>query len=86
MDELKEVIAKICEDALQGRITLDDFYGRWPVEADQFEPLRVIFKDLEDGITHTPGMIFSKEIDMMAWEKSDSYKKIDRHLLDLKNS
>ena len=84
MKEIKETILRICDEALEGRITLDEFYDRWPCGTDSQSEFRTVFLDLEDGITHSPGKFFSKGVDMPEWERSGAFWKIKEHSLKLK--
>ena len=70
---MKKIILGLCQQALQGKLNLNDFYDQWPKEANNIELLSEVYEDLEDSIQHMPGKFFTKEVDLAAWEKSNMY-------------
>jgi hypothetical protein len=83
--ELISVISALCKDALYGKLKLEEFYKRWPHEADSDPFLRQLYEDIEDGVQHTPGFVFKQNVDLDAWGKSREYLVLylDLSLLNL---
>ena len=70
-NQLKTLIRR----ALQGEITISNLFEEAPQEID--DPLTAtILEHLEAGIEHTPGKLFSGQIDYEAWEASPEYRQL----------
>jgi hypothetical protein len=79
--DFKKIARAICEKALGAELNLDQFYNQWPERANDSTFLKLVFEDLVNGISHTPGKIFKKEVDFEEWRNGDlGYEEI---LLDL---
>jgi hypothetical protein len=80
----RTIVKQLCVEALEGEITLDDFYARRPSSESRDRFLEQVLEDLEDGILHTPGRILRGGVDRRAWERSPEYFLIylDSCLLD----
>ena len=87
-NEYKSVVAGICSKALEGKLSLDEFYKIWPQSAFNMPFYDQIYTDLEEGIEHTPGFFLKQGVDYAAWIDSDEYLKIylDSVLLDCDKS
>lgn len=70
---MKQDVIQLCELALDGKISLDEFYDKWPVDANNRKLFKEIHFDLEDGIEHLPGKWFTDEIDWVFWKKTNMY-------------
>ena len=77
-----KAIQEICNQALDGKLSIEEFFKIWPQEnLDAF--LKVVFEDVEDAVEHLPSSFITKKIDWHAWKKTDTYKNllIDNELL-----
>lgn len=72
--ELNITIKSLCQKALDGILTLNDFHKMWPEKGANLNPFfKQIYEDIEDGIEHTPGFFFKHGINYKSWNKSDMY-------------
>ncbi len=69
-------MATMCLRALEGSISIDEFYNKWPVDLCSSELAELIYEDLEDGIQHFPAKILSGKPDDESWKSSDMYRRI----------
>jgi len=74
-----DIILNLIEKALAGNIELKEFYEKWPKTGEDNAYLRRAYDDLEDGINHTPGLLFSDGVDQAAWCSSFACRKIYLH-------
>lgn len=72
-EESLSIVRDLCSDALDGKITLEEFYRRWPKKTDTSQLFCQIYDDIEEGIQHAPGYILKKGINYEAWRRSYSY-------------
>ena len=79
-----QMIKRICDDALKGNLKLRDFHTLWPEKANDQLVFRQVYEDLEDLIEHTPGSLFSGEIDYDNFYNSQAYLRVffDRAILE----
>ena len=84
----RTIVKQLCMEALEGEITLDDFYARRPSSESRDRFLEQVLEDLEDGILHTPGRLLRGGLNRRAWERSREYLLIylDLCLLDASGS
>lgn len=82
-DPARAEIVAMCERALAGEITLDEFWETWP-EAANDPALRPVREALEDGITHTPSHLLRRGVDRAAWRRSPEYSDLETQLRRLK--
>lgn len=72
--EIIKAIKSLCEKALEGMLTLNNFQEMWPEKKTPMNPFfRQIYEDIENGIEHTPGFFFKRGTDYKSWHKSDMY-------------
>jgi hypothetical protein len=81
-------IAELCDEAANGLLTIEQFYARWPEDLCKQGIAQLIYEDLEDGVQHFPGKLFSALPDYESWKSSEMYKRIivDREILKLDQS
>jgi hypothetical protein len=75
-EKWKQHIAQMCIQAINGSITIDEFYRLWPEELHESYLAKLIYEDLEDGIQHFPAKIFSGKPDYESWKSSVMYRRI----------
>lgn len=73
----------LCSKALQGSLSLEDFYAEWPDDISDSEFASLLYEDIEDGVQHYPGHLFTGKPDTKAWESSQMYMSLylDKQLL-----
>ena len=73
----------MCERALAGEISLDEFWETWPEPANDpaLAPAR---EALEEGITHTPSHLWRRGVDHKAWRRSPEFGDLEAQLHRLK--
>jgi hypothetical protein len=84
-DPAREVLISLCERALAGEVTLDDFERAWPepVQDPDLAPLR---ETLEDGIEHVPGHLLRRGVNLRVWRRSPEFAQINSFLQHLRSS
>jgi hypothetical protein len=78
-DPPKKVLISLCERALAGDIWLDELERIWPEPAED-PNLASLGEALEDAITHTPGYLLRRGINVRAGERSPEYADVEAHL------
>ena len=68
----------LCIKALDGELNADDFYSMWPDNIEDSKFIAKLYDDIEDGVLHFPGHLFSNKPDYKAWR--DSYMYITLYL------
>ena len=63
----------LCTRALEGTLSLEEFYREWPGHPEEGSFLGSVFDDLEDGVQHAPGTWLAGNIDLQKWKKSWEY-------------
>jgi hypothetical protein len=81
----RDTLEVLCIRALEGVISLDDFYRAWPCNKDKGSFCKVLYDDLEDAIQHTPGTWFAGKIDLSKWKQCYEYFVVYLDLLLLKS-
>lgn len=71
--EINKILQDICKRAIDGELTLKDFNGQWPQDAKLNPFFQQLYEDIEDGVEHIPGFIFSRSIDYKSWHESETY-------------
>ena len=66
----RHLAKRLCEDAIVGKLQLNEFYARWPNVATGDALLDAVFSDMEDAIEHFPARLISGTTDTAAWERS----------------
>lgn len=74
--ETKEILNLIIDDALQGKINLEQFYNRWPKELNNDRFYHQMFEDIENAIEHTPFIFFTKKLKYNEWIKTQEYRRL----------
>jgi hypothetical protein len=84
-DPLPAVLVSLCERALAGTIGLEELEQAWPepVEDAALAPLR---EALEEGLTHTPGHLGRREVNLRAWQQMPEYGDIEFYLRRLREA
>ena len=86
-EKLYKTVREICNQALEGKLSIEEFFKIWPQEdSDVF--LKVVFEDVEDAVEHLPSSFITKKVDWNGWKKTDTYKNllIDNELLKFSGS
>ncbi|NJM24751.1 MAG: hypothetical protein HC859_03775 [Bacteroidia bacterium] len=66
--------------AMQGGISLEEFYASWPKELEDITPYKEVYLDIENAIEHFPGNFFTGEPKRNEFKNSDEYRQLDEHL------
>ena len=72
----REFAARLIDEALEGRVKLEEFHQRWPSDAGEPEFARRVFDDLEDAVEHFPGQFLTGQPDERSWRTSDARRRI----------
>ncbi|TLY22774.1 MAG: hypothetical protein E6K68_02065 [Nitrospirae bacterium] len=82
-DKWRAQIAVFCDKAIQGKLTLNELYQQWPNELQKSKLASGIYEDIEEGVQHFPGKLFSGKPDYETWKSSEMYAKLylDKKLL-----
>lgn len=75
-NEWKSIVAKICRRALDGSMTIEEFYEQWPNGQEDSEFARLVYGDIEDGVQHFPAKLISGKPDYELWRSSDIYRRL----------
>jgi len=80
----KQLVQQMLDAALDGRLTIDEFYKQWPEQPRGEQLLSLIYDDIEEGVQHFPAKLFSGAPDRAVWVASDMYRRllVDRDLLN----
>jgi CHAD domain-containing protein len=78
-DPSRVAIISMCERALAGEISLDEFWETWP-EPTKDPALAPAREALEEGITHTPSRLLRRGVDHKAWRASPEYADLEAQL------
>jgi hypothetical protein len=84
-DPPREQLISMCERALAGNISLDEFWETWPEETSD-PALAPIREALEEGIAHTPSRLFRGGVDTRAWRRSPEYSGLETALRRVKKT
>jgi hypothetical protein len=78
-------IAVLCDKAIEGELLFEDLCQQWPKELCESKLASVIYEDIEDGVQHFPGKLFSGKPDYEMWKSSDMFMRLylDKKLLSL---
>jgi len=72
-DEVTRAVRNICGMALQGALSLDDFFRQWPQDAKNDVLFQKIHEDIEDAVEHFPASWRTGKPDYENWENSHTY-------------
>lgn len=78
-------LISLIEKALQGSISLEEFYLQWPEELEGKSRFDNIYDDLENAIEHFPAGFFSGKPKMDVFQRSIEYQRLKVHLENIKN-
>lgn len=83
LEEFRGTLVDLCNKALEGNVTLDEFRAIWPSEIPKTNFVSELYDDLEEGITHFPSHLFSGKKDFELWSGFyEAYKlSVDAQLL-----
>lgn len=81
---LKRQIGRLLDQALAGQLKIEQLHESWPQAANAHQFFLDVFEDLEVAVEHTPGRLFSSQVDLKAWRGTEEYLDlyIDSLLLD----
>lgn len=82
----KKTIAELLESALEGRLSLEQLYNKWPEEVDGIDYYEKIFDQIENAVEHFPGKLISGVSDYTKWHSSAEYIELKNTLEVLKSS
>ena len=84
----KQQIARLCDQAANGSLTIEEFYEQWPEEVCKTGIAQLIYEDLEEGVQHFPARLLSGKPDYESWQSSELYQRIlvDKKILKLNES
>ncbi len=85
VDPFTAKVFDLCQQAIKGVLTLDDFLRMWPQDARANLFLQQVFEDIEDGVEHFPGFWFSGKPDIQSWLRSEMYLTLCIDLILLKH-
>lgn len=71
--KFRQTFESLCTRALEGTISLDDFYREWPSGGERDAFSQTLHDDLEDAIQHTPGTWFAGKVDAIKWKQCPEY-------------
>jgi hypothetical protein len=74
--EWKPQVAQICSEVAEGAMTLEQFHQAWPPGLEESQLAQAIFDDLEDGVEHFPGTVWTGSPDYDSWRASDMHRRI----------
>jgi hypothetical protein len=80
------IVESLCRRALEGALSLDDFYQEWPCRPEKGSFWGTLYDDLEDAIQHAPGTWFAGKVDLPKWQDSWEYFVICLDLQLLRSS
>lgn len=69
-------VLRICECALAGELGLEELHASWPIEARGKPFYDRVFDDVEDGVEHLPGNLFTGRTNERLWRASHEYRVI----------
>lgn len=72
-ESLTARVFDLCQQAVKGVLTLDDFHRMWPQDARANLFLQQVFEDIQDGVEHFPGFWLSGKPDIQSWLRSEMY-------------
>ncbi len=75
----------ILEKAIEGKLDLKEFYDIWPSELNDNSFYDSVYENLESGIEHFPGNVFSMKPNYEVWHKMEEYYllNVDKALITL---
>lgn len=76
LEKWKPEIERICREAIEGSMSIEEFYRQWPDELKESKFARLIYEDIEDGIQHFPAKLVSGKPDQKVWLSSDMYRSL----------
>ena len=76
ISQWRQQVSQMSEQAAKGSITIEEFHRIWPKAAMDSALGRLIFEDVEDGVEHFPGTLWTGRPDFKSWEKSDARRRI----------
>ena len=81
--DARSELLSICDQAIEGKLSLKGFYSIWPGDIEQSEFLSCLYQDIEEGVQHFPGHWLTGAPDYKMWMHSEFFRKlsIDRLLL-----
>lgn len=75
------LVSGLLKSAIEGKLKMAELKSSWPFKNGSSNALDVLYEDLEEGVTHTPGFIISGQIDLQGWEKQYEYAALVCDLL-----
>jgi len=85
MEELRRNIIVLLKKAINGELSIEDFYESFPYEIKSNEPsIEIIYDDIESAIEHFPASILDGSLKKDVFQNSDEYRNlvIDLELLN----
>ena len=80
----KQIVIGLIERAMQGRVTLEEFYSVWPKELEGDKVYDEIYRDMESAVEHFPADFFTGKPKLDFFKNSDEYQALEEHLNKLK--
>lgn len=80
----RRLVAQLLDGAIDGRLTIEEFYKQWPEQHQEETLLSIIYEDIEEGVQHFPAKLLSGAPDRAVWTASDMYRRlrVDREVLN----
>jgi hypothetical protein len=82
----EETIINLIERAMEGNISLEEFYSIWPEKFNSNSYYLEIYDDLENAIEHFPADFFSGRPKIDIFNNSDEYNALKSHLKRLQKN
>jgi hypothetical protein len=81
----KETLLALCNEALQGVLSVKSLCDRWPDHVNRSEFSRILHDDLEEAVEHFPAHWLTGTPNINEWKRSQMFVKLwlDRALLSL---
>jgi hypothetical protein len=67
------LVSGLLKSAIDGKLEMNELAKAWPFKKGSSDSLDVLYEDLEEGVTHTPGFIMSGKIDLKGWHQQYEY-------------
>ena len=78
--EVRAAVKDLCRKALEGRLMMESYQGRWPKEANQDPFLACVDTDLLEAIVHVP-ITLAGRLNEREWRRSAEYATLALDLL-----
>ena len=80
MAKSKQAVIDLIEKALQGKVSLEEFYSTWLKELEGDKFYDGIYRDIENAVEHFPGDFFSGKPKLDIFINSREYQVLKEHL------